>query len=39
MEMGGFSISVMKLDGRIKELYDAPCHCPFYTRENNAYGT
>jgi dihydroxyacetone kinase-like protein len=33
MEMGGFSISVMKLDGTLKELYDAPCYSPFYARD------
>jgi dihydroxyacetone kinase-like protein len=33
MEMGGFSISVLKLDDTLKKLYDAPCFCPFYARE------
>jgi dihydroxyacetone kinase-like protein len=33
MEMGGFSITLMKLDGALKSLYDAPCYCPYYARE------
>jgi dihydroxyacetone kinase-like protein len=33
MEMGGFSISVMKLDHTLKVLYNAPCYCPYYARE------
>ena len=33
MEMGGFSISVMKVDDELKRYYDAPCHSPYYTRE------
>lgn len=31
-EMGGFSISVMKLDAELKEYYDAPCFTPYYTK-------
>jgi dihydroxyacetone kinase-like protein len=33
MEMGGFSISLLKLDDELKRLYDAPCYCPFYAKE------
>ena len=33
MEMGGCSISVMKLDDELKALYNMPCHSPYYTRE------
>ena len=33
MEMGGFSISVLKLDGELKKFYDAPCWCPYYSKE------
>ena len=33
MEMGGFSISVMKVDDELKRYYDAPCHSPYYARE------
>ncbi|GHV13306.1 dihydroxyacetone kinase subunit DhaK [Spirochaetia bacterium] len=33
MEMGGFSISFMKLDDELKRYYDAPCFCPYYARE------
>lgn len=33
MEMGGFSISFMRLDEELKKYYDAPCHCPYYTKE------
>jgi dihydroxyacetone kinase-like protein len=33
MEMGGFSISILKLDGELKKLYDTPCYCPFYSKE------
>lgn len=33
MEMGGFSISIMKLDQELKQYYDAPCHSPYYSRE------
>jgi dihydroxyacetone kinase len=29
-EMGGFSISFLKLDNELKELYDAPAHSPYY---------
>ncbi len=33
MEMGGYSISVMKLTDELKGYYDASCHSPYYTRE------
>lgn len=33
MEMGGFSISIMKMDDELKRYYDAPCFCPYYARE------
>lgn len=33
MEMGGFSISILKLDDEIKALYDAPCYCPYFSKE------
>ena len=29
-EMGGFSITIMKLDQELKKYYDMPCHCPYY---------
>lgn len=32
MEMGGFSISIMKLDDELKKYYDMPCYCPFYAK-------
>lgn len=32
MEMAGASISLMKLDGELKALLDAPAHTPFYTQ-------
>jgi dihydroxyacetone kinase-like protein len=31
-EMGGFSISLLKLDNELKELYDAPAHSPYYNK-------
>lgn len=34
MEMGGFSISVLKLDSELKPYYDAPCWCPYYAKES-----
>ena len=30
MEMGGFSISFLKLDDELKKYYDAPCFSPYY---------
>ncbi len=32
-EMGGFSITILKLDEEIKKYYDAPCYSPYYARE------
>lgn len=32
-EMGGFSISILKLDEELKQFYNAPCSSPYYTRE------
>jgi dihydroxyacetone kinase-like protein len=33
MEMGGFSISILKLDAGLKKYYNAPCYCPYFARE------
>lgn len=30
MEMGGFSITFLKLDDELKKYYDAPCYSPYY---------
>ena len=32
-EMGGFSITILKLDEELKRYYNAPCHSPYYARE------
>lgn len=32
-EMGGFSITVMKLDEELKKYYNMPCWCPYYAKE------
>lgn len=32
-EMGGFSITFLRLDAELKQYYNAPCHSPYYTRE------
>ena len=32
MEMGGFSISFLKLDDELKKYYDAPCFSPYYAK-------
>lgn len=32
-EMGGFSISLLRLNDILKELYDMPCHCPYYAKK------
>lgn len=32
-EMGGFSISLLKLDDTLRELYDMPCYCPYYAKK------
>lgn len=31
-EMGGFSITFMRMDEELKKYYDAPCFSPFYAR-------
>lgn len=31
-EMGGFSITLFKLDEELKRYYDMPCFCPFYAK-------
>lgn len=31
-EMGGFSITLLKLDEELKKYYDMPCFCPFYAK-------
>lgn len=32
MEMGGFSISILRLDDELIKYYDAPCYSPFYAK-------
>lgn len=32
-EMGGFSVTIMKLDEELKKLYNRPCYCPYYAKE------
>jgi len=32
-EMGGFSITLMKMDEELKEYYNAPCYSPYYAKE------
>lgn len=32
-EMGGFSITLLKLDDELKQYFNAPAHSPFYTRK------
>lgn len=32
-EMGGFSITILKLDEELKKYYDAECFSPYYARE------
>ena len=34
-EMGGFSVSLLKLTPELKRFYDMPCYCPFYAKEGN----
>lgn len=31
-EMGGFSITLLKLDEELKSYYDMPCYCPYYAK-------
>jgi len=40
MEMGGFSITILKLDEELKKYLDAPCYSPYYAKgelTNTAY--
>ncbi|MHC1773297.1 MAG: dihydroxyacetone kinase subunit DhaK [Flexilinea sp.] len=32
-EMGGFSVTLMKLDNELKKYFDAPCFTPYYAKE------
>lgn len=32
MEMGGFSITILKLDEELKKYLDAPCYSPYYAK-------
>ncbi len=32
LEMGGFSISLLKMDEELKKYYDMPCACPYYSK-------
>ncbi len=32
MEMGGFSITILKLDDELKKYLDAPCYSPYYAK-------
>ncbi|MDD3139971.1 MAG: dihydroxyacetone kinase subunit DhaK [Lachnospiraceae bacterium] len=32
-EMGGFSITLLKLDEELKKYYDMPCYCPYYAKK------
>ena len=32
MEMGGFSITMLKLDEELKRYHDAPCYSPYYAK-------
>lgn len=32
-EMGGFSITILRLDDELKKYYDTPCFSPYYARE------
>jgi dihydroxyacetone kinase-like protein len=36
MEMGGFSITLLRLDRTLKPFYDAPCYCPYYAKEGRS---
>lgn len=35
-EMGGFSITLLKLTEELKKYYDMPCFCPFYCKEGRS---
>ena len=32
-EMGGFSITILRLDEEIRKYYDEPCFSPYYARD------
>lgn len=32
-EMGGFSITLMRIDEDLKKYYDTPCYGPYYSKE------
>lgn len=32
MEMGGFSITILRLDDELIRYYDMPCHSPYYSK-------
>ncbi len=32
MEMGGFSITILRLDDELKKYYDMPCYSPYYAK-------
>lgn len=32
-EMGGFSITILRLDEELKKYYSTPCHSPYYAKE------
>ncbi len=32
MEMGGFSITAMRMDDELKKYYDMPCYSPYYAK-------
>lgn len=32
MEMGGFSITLLKMDDELKKYYEAPCYSPYYAK-------
>ena len=36
-EMGGFSITFLKLDEELKQYYDAPCYCPYYAKGETVF--
>ena len=33
-EMGGFSVSLLRLDDELLKYYDAPCYSPYYAKED-----
>lgn len=37
MEMGGFSITFMRLDEELKKYYDMPCYSPYYAKGSVAF--